>query len=116
MAFGTKTNERPGTRAVVRYVRMSAYKAREVLDLIRGKHVDEADEILQLVDRDAAIVIRKALESAIANASNNDDRIPTTCSCRPASPTRARRSSAGDRGRVAGPPASASAPATSRSS
>ena len=39
-----KTNERPGTRAQVRYVRVSAYKAREVLDLIRGKHVADADE------------------------------------------------------------------------
>jgi len=76
MAFGTKTNERPGTRAVVRHVRMSAYKAREVLDLIRGKHVVEADEILQLVERDAAIVIRKALASAIANAETNDDQDP----------------------------------------
>ena len=47
MAFGVKTNERPGTRAEVRYVRMSAYKAREVLDLIRGKEVQQADEILQ---------------------------------------------------------------------
>ena len=34
MTFGTKTNERPGTRASVRYLRVSAYKAREVLDLI----------------------------------------------------------------------------------
>ena len=33
MAFGTKTNERPGTRAQVRWARVSAYKAREVLDL-----------------------------------------------------------------------------------
>ena len=48
MAFGTKTNERPGTRAQVRHVRVSAYKAREVLDLIRGLHVDEADDILRV--------------------------------------------------------------------
>ena len=71
-----KTNERPGTRAEVRYVRVSAYKAREVLDLIRGKHVDEADEILQFVERDIAIIIRKALASAVANASNNDGQDP----------------------------------------
>ena len=43
---GTKTNERPGTRARVSYVRTSAYKAREVLDLIRGKSYAEASEIL----------------------------------------------------------------------
>ena len=71
-----KTNERPGTRAEVRYVRVSAYKAREVLDLIRGKHVGDADEILQLVERDVAIPIRKLLDSAIANATNNDSQDP----------------------------------------
>jgi large subunit ribosomal protein L22 len=71
-AFGVKTNERPGTRAQVRYVRMSAYKARQVLDLIRNKEVQQADEILQFAERDAAIVIRKCLASAMANAENND--------------------------------------------
>jgi large subunit ribosomal protein L22 len=71
-AFGVKTNERPGTRAEVRYVRMSAYKAREVLDLIRGKEVQQADEILQFVERDAGIVIQKCLRSAMANAEHND--------------------------------------------
>lgn len=76
MAFGVKTNERPGTRAQVRYMRMSAYKAREVLDLIRGKHIVEADEVLHLVERDAAIVIRKCLASAVANAANNDGQDP----------------------------------------
>ena len=73
-----KTNERPGTRAQVRYVRVSAYKAREVLDLIRGKHVADADEILQFVERDIAIIIRKALASAVANAANNDGQDPET--------------------------------------
>ena len=43
---GVKTNERPGTRAVLRHCRMSAYKARQVLDLIRGEDVDRAAEIL----------------------------------------------------------------------
>lgn len=71
-----KTNERPGTRAQVRYVRVSAYKAREVLDLIRGKHVAEADEILQFTERDIATIIRKCLASAVANATNNDGQDP----------------------------------------
>src|SRR6187431_2334629 len=71
-----KTNERPGTRAQVKYVRVSAYKAREVLNLIRGKHVADADEILQFVERDIAIIIRKALASAVANAANNDGQDP----------------------------------------
>ena len=69
---GPKTNERPGTRAQVKYSRMSAYKAREVLDLIRGKDVQRAAEILQFSERDAAIVIRKCLMSAVANAEHND--------------------------------------------
>ncbi len=73
-----KTNERPGTRAQVRYVRVSAYKAREVLDLVRGKHVNEADEILQFTERDISNVIRKALASAVANATNNDGQDPET--------------------------------------
>jgi large subunit ribosomal protein L22 len=73
-----KTNERPGTRAEVRYVRVSAYKAREVLDLIRDKHVAEADEILQFTERDISNVIRKCLASAVANAANNDGQDPET--------------------------------------
>lgn len=72
MAFGVKTNERPGTRAQVRHVRMSAYKAREVLDLIRDEPVGRALEILQFSERDPAIVIGKCLASAVANAEHND--------------------------------------------
>jgi large subunit ribosomal protein L22 len=72
MPFGAKTNERPGTRAEVKYARMSAYKARVVLDLIRGKEVADADAILEFAERDAAIVVRKCLASAIANAEHND--------------------------------------------
>ena len=71
-----KTNERPGTRAQARYVRVSAYKAREVLDLIRGKHIAEADEILQFTERGISDIIRKALASAVANATNNDGQDP----------------------------------------
>ena len=73
-AFGTKTNERPGTRAVVRHVRVSAYKAREVLDLIRGLHVADADQVLAFTERDVAKIVRKALASAVANAEANDSQ------------------------------------------
>ena len=69
---GPKTNEREGTRAVLRHSRMSAYKAREVLDLIRGKEIGLAREILRFSERDAAIAIGKLLNSAVANAENND--------------------------------------------
>jgi large subunit ribosomal protein L22 len=72
MTFGLKTNERPGTRAQVKYTRVSAYKAREILDLIRGEQVARALEILEFAERDVAQVILKCLESAIANAEHND--------------------------------------------
>jgi len=72
MPFGAKTNERPGTRAQVKYTRVSAYKAREVLDLIRDEQVGRALEILEFAERDVARVILKCLESAIANAEHND--------------------------------------------
>src|SRR3546814_17854887 len=76
MAFGTKTNERPVTRAQVRYLRVSPYKAREVLDLIRGLHIDDADGVLEFTDRAVAADIRKVLASAVANAEANDELDP----------------------------------------
>jgi large subunit ribosomal protein L22 len=76
MAFGTKTNERPGTRAQVRHLRVSPYKAREVLDIIRGLHVDDADGVLEFTDRGVATEIRKVLASAVANAEHNDEIDP----------------------------------------
>jgi large subunit ribosomal protein L22 len=72
----TKTNERPGTRAVHRYCGMSASKARQVLDLIRGQEVQRAAEILSGVEREAAEVIGKVLTSAVANAAHNDQQNP----------------------------------------
>jgi large subunit ribosomal protein L22 len=72
----TRVDERVGTRAQVRYVRASATKAREVLDLIRGRHVSDADDIVRFVERDIAIVIRKVLASAVANAQHNDSQDP----------------------------------------
>ena len=75
---GAKTNEIPGTRAQVRHARMSAYKAREVLDLIRGLPVGEAQEVLQFTERSASVVIARALTSAVANAQHNDELDPDT--------------------------------------
>jgi large subunit ribosomal protein L22 len=69
---GVKTNEREGTRAVLRHTRVSVNKARQVLDLIRGQDVDRAAEILSLGDREAATIIGKVLASAVANAIHND--------------------------------------------
>lgn len=73
---GVKTNEREGTRAQAKYIRISAYKVREVLDLIRGEHVQRAAEILRFTQRDAAQVVLKVLASAVANAENNDGLDP----------------------------------------
>jgi large subunit ribosomal protein L22 len=73
---GVKTNEVAGTRAVLRHYRMSAYKARQVLDLVRGKDADRAEEILAATPREAARVIEKVLASAVANARNNDQLDP----------------------------------------
>jgi large subunit ribosomal protein L22 len=67
-----KTNEREGTRAVLRHSRMSASKVRQVLDQIRGMDVDRAAETLALGDREAAVTVGKVLASAVANAVHND--------------------------------------------
>jgi large subunit ribosomal protein L22 len=75
---GTKTNERPGTRAQVKNVRMSATKARAVLDLIRGMAIDEAASVLAYTERAAAEVVGKCLDSAVANAEHNDQIDPAT--------------------------------------
>ena len=75
---GPKTNERPGTRAQVKNVRMSATKARAVLDLIRGLAIDEAAAVLAYTERAAAEVVGKCLDSAIANAEHNDQIDPAT--------------------------------------
>jgi large subunit ribosomal protein L22 len=75
---GTKTNERPGTRAQVRHVRMSASKAREVLDLVRGLPVEEALGVLQFTERGASDVASRCLSAAIANAQHNDELDPDT--------------------------------------
>jgi large subunit ribosomal protein L22 len=60
------------TKSIVRGVRLSADKGRLVADLIRGKKVDQALNILTFTPRKAAVIVKKALESAIANAEHND--------------------------------------------
>ena len=73
---GPKTNEREGTRAFLRSAPMSAFKVREVLDLIRGQEVGRAAEILEFCERGPAEVVGKVLASAVANAANNDELDP----------------------------------------
>jgi len=55
---GPKTNERPGTRAVLRGCGIPASKVRAVLDLIRGQEIDRADEVLRFSERAAARPVR----------------------------------------------------------
>jgi large subunit ribosomal protein L22 len=69
---GPKTNEREGTRAVLHYALVSAYKLREVIDVIRNKPVHEALDLLRFLERDGATIVAKVLQSAVANAVNND--------------------------------------------
>jgi len=60
------------TTSIVRGVRVSAQKARLVADLVRGKPVAHAINILTFTPKKSAGIIKKALESAIANAEHND--------------------------------------------
>jgi large subunit ribosomal protein L22 len=72
MAATRAEEQAAGTRAVLRYCRMSAFKVRPVLDLIRGRDLEDAQDILRFSERDAARVVAKLLASAVANAENND--------------------------------------------
>lgn len=58
-------------KAVAKYIRVSPQKARLVVDLVRGKKIDEAKKILQFTRKYSAGVINKCLKSAIANAKQN---------------------------------------------
>ena len=60
------------TKAILRGVRLSVDKGRLVADLVRGKKVDHALNILTFTPKKAAGIVKKVLESAIANAEHND--------------------------------------------
>ena len=60
------------TRAILRGVRLSAQKGRLVADQVRGMPVDQALNILAFSPKKGAKIIRKVVESAIANAEHND--------------------------------------------
>ncbi|MGD8207147.1 MAG: 50S ribosomal protein L22 [Thiohalocapsa sp.] len=59
-------------RATLKYARISAQKARLVGDQIRGRHVEKALNDLTFSTKKGAGILRKVLESAIANAENNE--------------------------------------------
>ncbi len=58
-------------KAQARYVRVTPFKARRAVDLIRGLHVEEARRVLEFTPRAAALTVKKVLDSAVANAENN---------------------------------------------
>ena len=60
------------TSAKHRHARISAQKARLVADQVRGMPVDKALTLLNFSNKKAAVLVRKVLESAIANAEHND--------------------------------------------
>jgi len=64
------------TRATLRYLQVSPFKIRQVLPLIRGRSVEEAERVLEVCERDAADHVLKVLESAIANAGHNSSIPP----------------------------------------
>ena len=70
-AAARKANADKRPRAIARYVRISSRKVKIVIDLIRGKKVDDALAILMYTPKSAAPVVEKLLNSASANAENN---------------------------------------------
>ena len=58
-------------KAIAKGLRIPARKARLVVDLVRGKSVEEADTILRNINKEAARLTIKVLTSAVANAENN---------------------------------------------
>ncbi|WP_102141819.1 50S ribosomal protein L22 [Mycobacterium hubeiense] len=74
----TTTTEYPYAVAKARFVRVSATKARRVINLVRGKSVSEALDILRWAPQAASEPVAKVIASAAANAQNNDGLDPST--------------------------------------
>ena len=58
------------SKAIARYVRIGPRKARLVVDLVRGKKVEHALDVLDVLPKKAARIVAKALRSAVANAED----------------------------------------------
>ena len=76
--MATTTSEYPSATAVAKYVGISASKARRVINLVRGKSVEEALDILRWAPQQASEPVAKVIASAAANAQNNNGLDPRT--------------------------------------
>jgi large subunit ribosomal protein L22 len=74
----TSVETYPTATAKARFVRISPTTARRVIDLVRGKSVTEALDILRWAPQDASEPVAKVIASAAANAQNNDGLDPST--------------------------------------
>ena len=74
----TETTEYPSAVAKARFVHVSASKARRVIDLVRGKSVSDALDILRWAPQSASEPVAKVIASAAANAQNNEGLDPAT--------------------------------------
>ena len=74
----TTVTEFPSATAVARYLPFSASKARRVINLVRGKSVEEALDILRWAPQGASEPVAKVIASAAANAQNNNGLDPRT--------------------------------------
>jgi large subunit ribosomal protein L22 len=74
----TSTIEYPSAVAKARFVHVSASKARRVIDLVRGKSVTDALDILRWAPQAASEPVAKVIASAAANAQNNEGLDPST--------------------------------------
>jgi large subunit ribosomal protein L22 len=77
-AVGAQGTEFPSAVAKARFVRVSPTKARRVIDLVRGKSVTEALDILRWAPQAASVPVAKVIASAAANAANNNGLDPAT--------------------------------------
>jgi large subunit ribosomal protein L22 len=78
MSTATEATEFPSAVAKARFVRVSPTKARRVIDLVRGKSVSEALDILRWAPQAASLPVAKVIASAAANAQNNNGLDPAT--------------------------------------
>ena len=71
--MATRLAGRQEATATAKFIRMSPTKARQVVDLIRGRHIEDARRVLRFTQRAASTPVAKLLNSAVANAEHNHE-------------------------------------------